>query len=109
MKAAVFIRPGSPLEIQDVPDPTPGPGDVVLRIDHCGICATDIHFTEPHAHTVPSGFIVGHERGAEVVAVGAGVENLKVGDSVVPHPMRGCGKCGPCLSGSPYYCKQAQI
>jgi threonine dehydrogenase-like Zn-dependent dehydrogenase len=104
MKAAVFVGAGKPLEIQDVPDPTPGENEVVLKIEYCGICGTDLHFTEGHDYTFPSGFIAGHESGATVVAIGSSVENLKLGDHVVPHPNRGCGKCVDCLSGKPYWC-----
>ena len=106
MKAAVFVGPGVPLEIQDLPDPTPGEGEVVLKIEYCGICGTDLHFTEAHDYTYPAGFVAGHESGATVVAIGKGVENLKLGDHVVPHPNRGCGTCLECLSGKPYWCSQ---
>ena len=105
MKAAVFVGAGKKLEIQELPDPVPGPGEVVLKIHHCGICGTDLHFTEAHDYTYPAGFIAGHESGATVVELGSGVEHLKVWRSVVPHPNRGCGKCPDCLSGKPYWCK----
>lgn len=104
MRAAVFDKPGQPLDIREVPDPEPGEGEVVLRVERCGICGTDLHMTEAHGATAPSGFIPGHESSAEVIAVGKGVERLKVGDHVVPHPMRGCGQCAACKSGSPYFC-----
>jgi (R,R)-butanediol dehydrogenase/meso-butanediol dehydrogenase/diacetyl reductase len=107
MRAAVFIKPGQPLEIRDLPDPTPGPDEVVLRIERCGICGTDLHYTEDHADTFPTGFIAGHESGAEVVAIGKDVDFLKVGDHVVPHPIQGCGKCADCTTGSPYFCSSA--
>lgn len=106
MKAAVFVGAGKPLEIQEVPDPTPGAGEVVLKIEYCGICGTDLHFTEAHDYTYPAGFVAGHESGATVVAIGSGVENLKIGDHVVPHPNRGCGRCVDCLQGKPYWCTQ---
>ncbi|MFY9328624.1 MAG: alcohol dehydrogenase catalytic domain-containing protein [Georgfuchsia sp.] len=109
MRAAVFIKAGQPLELQDLPEPTPGPGEVVLRVERCGICGTDLHMTEGHAMAFPPGFIPGHESGTEVVAVGKGVDTLKIGDHVVPHPMRGCGKCADCLAGSPYFCSQTSM
>ena len=61
MRAAVFIKPGQPLEVRDLPDPTPGPDEVVLRIERCGICGTDLHYTEQHDLTFPTGFVAGHE------------------------------------------------
>lgn len=105
VKAAVFVGAGQPLEIQDLPDPTPGTGEVVLKVEYCGICGTDLHFTEDHDYTYPTGFVAGHESGATVVEVGKGVEHLRVGDRVVPHPNRGCGRCVNCLSGKPYWCR----
>lgn len=109
MLAAVFNRPGEPLKLRDLPDPEPGPGEVALRIHHCGICATDLHMTEDHAFAAPSGFVLGHERGAEVVALGKGVELLRIGDHVVPHSAGGCGRCAECLAGTPFFCAQMQM
>ncbi|TGD72296.1 alcohol dehydrogenase [Mangrovimicrobium sediminis] len=106
MRAAVFNQVGQPLEIRELPDPTPGPGQVVLRVERCGICGTDLHYTDGSGATYEAGFVPGHESGAEVVAVGAGVDFLKVGDHVVPHPVSGCGACAECLSGSPFWCSQ---
>lgn len=106
MKAAVFMGAGKALEIQTLPDPEPGPGEVVLKVEYCGICGTDLHFTEAHDHSYPIGFIAGHESGATVIEIGAGVDHLKVGDHVVPHPNRGCGRCADCLNGKPYWCAQ---
>src|SRR4051812_47093353 len=103
MRAAVFIKPGQPLEIQNIPDPTPGPDEVVLRIERCGICGTALHFTAGHELVYPPNFVAGHESGAEVVALGRDVDWLKVGDHVVPHPNQGCGKCADCTAGSPYF------
>jgi threonine dehydrogenase-like Zn-dependent dehydrogenase len=109
MLGAVFIKPGEPLRIQHLPDPEPRHAEVVLRIVRCGICATDLHMTEDHAFAAPSGFILGHERGAEVVAVGPGVERLRIGDRVVPHPAKGCGRCADCVAGKPFFCQQMQM
>jgi len=107
MRAAVFTKACHPLEIQNLPDPTPGPGEVVLRIERCGICGSDLHMTEGHQPLLPFNFVAGHESSAEVVALGKGVETLKVGDHVVPVPMNGCGKCVECLAGTPFWCANA--
>jgi len=109
MLAAVFMGPGRPLELQELPDPEPGPGEVLLKIHRCGICATDLHMTEDHGFAAPPGFVLGHERGAEVVATGKGVERLKAGDHVVPHNSRGCGRCAECLAGTPFFCSKADM
>ena len=105
MLAAVFVEPGKPLELRELQDPEPGRGEVILKIERCGICATDLHLTEP-GFAMPTGFIAGHERGAIVAAVGAGVERLKVGDHVVPHSAKGCGRCDKCTAGTPFLCSQ---
>ncbi len=109
MLAAVFIKPGEPLQLQELPDPEPGPGEVVLKVVRCGICATDMHMTRDHAFAAPPGFVLGHERGAEVVALGKGVERLKVGDHVVPHNAQGCGQCETCRKGIPFFCTSMQM
>ncbi len=109
MLAAVFKGPGKPLEIEHLPDPEPGPGQVLLKIVRCGICATDILMSGDNAFTVPNGYVLGHERGAEVIAVGKGVERFKVGDHVVPHNTRGCGTCDDCRAGTPFFCKTMEM
>ena len=109
MRAAVFKEVGQPLAIETVPDPTPGPGQVVLKVGRCGICGTDLHSTDGHGATSPSGSILGHEYAGEVVALGAGVERLKLGDRVSAIPALGCGKCVGCLTGNPTWCPELQI
>jgi (R,R)-butanediol dehydrogenase/meso-butanediol dehydrogenase/diacetyl reductase len=106
MKAAVFPGVGQPLRVEDVPDPTPGPDEVVLRVQRCGICASDLHLTAQPIDLFPPGVIIGHELAGEIVAIGSKVEGLRVGDQVIPHPARGCGKCAHCLSGNPFWCKR---
>jgi len=105
MKAAVFKGVGKPLSIESVPDPTPGPGDLVLKVGRCGICGTDLHMTDGHAETFPEQSIIGHEFAGEVVAVGPDVERYRVGDIVAALPIIGCGKCGACLSGETMWCE----
>ena len=69
MRAACFDASGKPLEIRDVPDPTPGPGEVLLAVRGCGICGSDLHVTELGG-AVPNGAVMGHEFAGEIVAVG---------------------------------------
>lgn len=107
MKAAVFNRVGEPFEIQDRPDPTPGEGQVVIKVGRCGICGSDLHMTEKEGMGCPpSGTVMGHEISGEVVEIGHGVSNLKPGDLVAALPITGCGKCAACLAGEPSYCVQ---
>jgi 2-desacetyl-2-hydroxyethyl bacteriochlorophyllide A dehydrogenase len=98
VKAAVVVTPGT-LEIQDLPDPTPGPTDVVVEPAAVGICGTDLHIMD--GEFAPSFPIVpGHEFAGTIVAVGAQVTGYAVGDQVAVDPSLYCGHC--------YYCKRAR-
>lgn len=110
MRSAVFHSAGQPLVVETRPDPTPGSGDVVMKVHSCGICGSDLHMTEGHApgFDFPSGAIPGHEYAGEVVAVGADVTNLRVGDRISALPFTGCGQCAACQNGSPSHCPQFQ-
>jgi (R,R)-butanediol dehydrogenase/meso-butanediol dehydrogenase/diacetyl reductase len=109
MKAAVFHGIGQKLCIEVVPDPTPGPGEVVVKVGRCGICGSDLHMTEDPMFGVPTGAVLGHEFAGEIAAVGKGVEGLKVGDRVSVPPVKGCGQCAACLRGEPAWCDQMAL
>jgi 2-desacetyl-2-hydroxyethyl bacteriochlorophyllide A dehydrogenase len=98
MKAAVVVTPGT-IEIQNVPDPTPGPTDVVVQPAAVGICGTDLHIMD--GEFAPSFPVVpGHEFAGEIVAVGSAVTGYAAGDRVAVDPSLFCGHC--------YYCKRAR-
>ncbi|RSM71522.1 alcohol dehydrogenase [Actinoplanes sp. ATCC 53533] len=98
MKAAVVVTPGT-ISVETVPDPTPGPLDVVVRPAAVGICGTDLHIMD--GEFAPSFPIVpGHEFAGEIVAVGGQVAGFAVGDQVAVDPSLYCGYC--------YYCKRAR-
>ncbi len=99
MKAAVFKALHQPLVVETVPDPTPGPLDVVVKVGRCGICGSDLHITEDPIFGVPQGVVLGHEYSGDVVEVGRDVTTVKVGDRVAAFPLISCGQCGPCKSG----------
>lgn len=107
MRALSFVKVGEPLRLVTVPMPEPGPGEVILKVAHCGICGTDIHRTEDNIWTFRPGTVPGHEFAGEVVALGAGVEKLRVGARVTALPYIGCGSCAHCLGGDPYRCPTA--
>jgi len=108
MKAALFKGAGIPLVVEEVADPTPGPGEAVIRVKRCGVCGTDLHMTSGHGNDVAIGSVPGHEYCGEVVALGKGVENLRLGQHVTAMPVAGCGRCASCLSGYPMACFQMQ-
>ena len=106
MKAAVFKALKQPLVVETVPDPTPGPLDVVVKVGRCGICGSDLHISEDPIFGVPPGVVLGHEYAGEVVEVGKDVTRVKKGDRIAAYPLISCGHCGPCKSGQPAWCEQ---
>lgn len=109
MKAAVFQGIGRPLSIEERPDPTPGPGEVLIRVGRAGICGSDLHMTSEPDTTIVAGTIIGHELAGEIVALGAGVTRLRLGDHVAPMPFVGCGHCAACEDGRPHHCAQTRF
>jgi threonine dehydrogenase-like Zn-dependent dehydrogenase len=99
------------LEVREWPDPKPGPQDVLLEVQACGVCGSDMHFYEtdeddyilyPGLTKFPT--ILGHEFSGKVVEVGKDVELLEVGDMVTVEEMIWCGRCIPCRNGYPNHC-----
>jgi len=111
MKAAVFHGLGKPLSIETVPDPVCGPGDVLMKVNYCGICGSDLHATQEGVFVVPDGTILGHEVAAEVIEVGKDAKGLfKVGERVTTIPVNACANCGrTCRLGLGIHCPNNQI
>ena len=109
MKAAVFKTIGQPLAIEEVRDPTPGADEVIVQIERCGICGSDLHMTEDPVFAIRAGAVLGHEFAGEVVARGPAVESLKIGDRVSVSPLRGCGHCPTCRAGHPAWCPNGNL
>jgi propanol-preferring alcohol dehydrogenase len=106
MKAAVVPQLGAPLEIRDLPVPTPGPGQVLVRIEASGLCHTDIHAARGDWPVKPKMPLVpGHEGVGKVVELGPDVDHIAVGDRVaLPWLGHACGRCRPCVAGQETYC-----
>ena len=102
MKAIVF-KEKSKYSLEEVPIPTVGSKDVLIKVNTCGICGTDIHIYEG---TFPANFpvIAGHELSGTVEDMGKDVKNLKVGDHVTVNPNFPCGKCEQCRVGRENLC-----
>lgn len=92
---------GETLEVVELPDPTPGPGDAVVEVERCGICGTDLHLTHPPGAV---GLVPGHEVAGRVVEVGAGVVGLRIGQRVAVKPSDPCGTCSACVRERPNAC-----
>lgn len=110
MRAAVFQGPGKIL-MTNVADPVPGEGEVLLRVQYCGICGTDLHeygsgrlFYGPQR---PTGTILGHEFSAVVLEAGPGVAGVWPGDLVAVNPAENCRECSFCLGGDEHLCQNA--
>jgi propanol-preferring alcohol dehydrogenase len=111
MKVAVVEQFKKPLVFQEWDIPAPGPGQILVKTEACGVCYTDVHAARgdwPVKPTLP--FIPGHEAIGRVVVVGAGVTAVKMGDRVgVPWLYSACGHCEYCLSAWETVCAQAQF
>ncbi|MCA1455377.1 alcohol dehydrogenase AdhP [Bradyrhizobium sp. BRP22] len=107
MKAAVVRNFGKPLEIENVPVPEPGPGEVLVKVKACGVCHTDLHAASGDWPVKPvPPFIPGHEAAGIVAALGPGVTNLRVGDAVgVAWLHDACMRCEYCETGWETLCE----
>lgn len=110
MSAAVVHEFHQNLEIEQVPVPKAGIGQIVVKIKACGVCHTDLHAAHgdwPVKPTLP--LIPGHEGVGEIVEIGANVKHLQMGDRVgIPWLYSACGNCEYCLSGRETLCKEQQ-
>jgi D-arabinose 1-dehydrogenase-like Zn-dependent alcohol dehydrogenase len=108
MRAAVLTEPNTPLELTDLPDPTPAPGQVVVAVRASGLCWSDV-LAQRGQWPVRLPVVPGHEPVGEIVALGEGVTTLRVGDRVgVSWNQKGCGRCEWCLRRRPVYCAAYQ-
>ena len=108
MRQATMIEPGK-ITYQDVPAPSVGPGEILLRVKRIGVCGTDVHVNHGRHPFTPYPVIQGHEFSAVVEAVGAGVTKVKPGDKATARPQRVCGKCRPCRRGDYHICDSLKV
>ena len=105
MRALVLDHPGS-FQVADVPDPTPQAGQVVVRVECCGICGTDLHILDGEFPPTPYPITPGHEFAGTVVARGADVKpDLPIGARVAVDPSLYCGYCRRCRAGRDNLCE----
>jgi (R,R)-butanediol dehydrogenase / meso-butanediol dehydrogenase / diacetyl reductase len=102
MRAAVTTD-SQGFEVVDLPDPTPEPDQLVIRVTACGVCGSDIK-AQPFAQ---AGMVMGHELGGEVVAVGSDTEGWRKGTNVAVLPVISCGSCQYCRAGLVSHCPKA--
>jgi threonine 3-dehydrogenase len=107
VKALVKSRPAQGLWLEDVPEPTVGANDVLIRVLRTGICGTDLHIHAWDAwaqRTVPLGLVIGHEFVGEVAAFGDNVNDVAAGDLVSGEGHLVCGRCRNCMAGRRHLC-----
>src|ERR1700689_361578 len=101
---AAVLRDFDNLVLEDIPVPTPGPGEVLVRIKSCGLCATDYKAIKGIRRNVKFPFIPGHEPAGTVAGVGPFVTGFAEGDDVIIMPSGYCGLCSNCRLGLTHYC-----
>lgn len=113
MRAAIIAKPGD-IRIGSVPDPTPKPDELIVRVGACGICGTDLHIAEGEFPPTPYPIVPGHEFAGEVVAIGSNVlsepggkdTKFSIGTRVAVDPSLFCGQCVFCRAGQGNLCLQ---
>ncbi len=110
MRAMVLDEPGRPLVPACLPTPQPGPGQVLVRVQACGVCRTDLHIFDGELDRPKLPLILGHEIAGTVAALGEGVTQFRVGDRIgVPWLGWTCGECRFCRRGQENLCEQARF
>ncbi|HUC15584.1 MAG TPA: alcohol dehydrogenase catalytic domain-containing protein [Acidimicrobiales bacterium] len=105
MRAAQLVEiPSTELQLADVPEPELRPLSVIISVEACGICGTDLHIMEGSGYRPEMPFTLGHEPVGTVSAVGPDVDGALVGSRVVPTIFVGCNHCEPCRSGDERLC-----
>ncbi len=107
MRAVVVQKPGE-ITVTTVDDPKPDPRQVLIAVDACGICGTDIHLIDGELPYLPYPIIPGHEFAGEVAAVGVDVTEFRPGDRVAVDPNLYCGECHYCAIGHGNLCERYQ-
>src|SRR3954471_12123991 len=103
MRALVLDRPGS-FRVAEVPDPVPEADQIVVQVECCGICGTDLHILAGEFPPTPYPITPGHEFAGVVIEVGEGETHIAVGDRVAVDPSLSCGRCRYCQAGRGNLC-----
>ncbi|MEV4227022.1 S-(hydroxymethyl)mycothiol dehydrogenase [Streptomyces bobili] len=103
VRAVVARSKGTPVSVETILVPDPGPGEALVRVQACGVCHTDLHYREG-AIGDDFPYLLGHEAAGVVEAVGEGVTDVVPGDFVILNWRAVCGRCRACRRGQPWYC-----
>ena len=107
MQALVKSKDSEGLWLEEVPEPELGPDDVLIQVRKAGICGTDLHiynWDDWASKTVPVPLVVGHEFVGEIIDVGPGVTDFRVGEIVSGEGHVVCGRCRNCMAGRRHLC-----
>ncbi|PYO34845.1 MAG: alcohol dehydrogenase [Gemmatimonadetes bacterium] len=108
MRAMLLDGPRRPLRLADLPEPEPGPGQILIAVTACGVCRTDLHVANGDLPDPKLPLVLGHEIVGTVAALGTGVSRFRVGDHVgVPWLGWTCGECGYCRASRENLCDRA--
>lgn len=102
MRAVQFVDTETGTAVGEVPDPAPGPDDVVVAVEACGLCGSDVHSVQ-YGRLEP-GQIPGHEFSGRIAALGSNVTGWAEGQAVAATPIGSCGQCLACVKGLPFAC-----
>jgi propanol-preferring alcohol dehydrogenase len=110
MRAMVLERQREPLRLAELPDPEPGPGQVLLAVAVCGVCRTDLHIVDGELSEPKLPLVPGHQIVGTVAGIGEGAERFAFGERVgVPWLSWTCGICRYCVSGRENLCDRARF
>ena len=109
MRALRLTAPGRPVELDDVPVPSLGPRDVLVRVRAAGICHSDAHYRAGRSPARPLPLVLGHEVAGEVERVGERVTLVRPGDRVCLHYLIACADCYHCSRGSEQFCRTGSM
>lgn len=106
MRGAVFVGPNQ-WQVEERPDPEPGPGQVMIRVGAAGVCGTDVHIFRGR---FPASFprVPGHEFAGEIAALGEGVTQFQVGQRISADPVIPCNTCDYCRHSKPHLCRSME-
>lgn len=105
MKAAIYPGHGKPIAVEELPDPQPGPDDVIIKVARCGICGTDLSMTRGGAWDFGQNVQFGHEYAGEIIEIGKNVSSFKLGERIAVLPSVACGQCEGCRHENNVLCQ----
>jgi (R,R)-butanediol dehydrogenase/meso-butanediol dehydrogenase/diacetyl reductase len=108
VKAAVSYGSHGTLRIEERPRPVVDAASVLISVERCGVCGSELHINQGPARSFPGGMVMGHEFAGRIVEVGGGVSGLRVGQRVAAYPAVGCGRCAACAVGNWILCPKAE-